>query len=535
MVSANAGDEITRKDTSEQRILGSGSTELRVTKGSASKTVTASAKQPATATATAKTLVLYDTSGEWGKLGELYAMTVSNLTGHFGGFSAHPVSTYTAGEMNNFTATVYIGSTFDEPLPAAFLTDVATSAKPVIWMSANIWQLRDKTPDFQAKYGFTPWVYDNAAVAKVSYKDRTLTRSADNAAGIMTHSALDASKVTVLANAVRADGSTFPWAVRSANLTYLGEIPFSYVNETDRQLIFADLLFDALAPGTAERHRALVRIEDVGPDSDPTELRAMADYLFSQNVPFSFGVFPRFRNPNGIENNGVAEEYTLKQRPEVVSALKYMTSKGGTMLIHGWTHQFSGVANPYDGLSGNDFEFFAAHVDATDRVILDGPVAGDSVAWAKGRIASSKKDFEAAKLPVPTIFEFPHYAGSAADYKAVRSVFTTRYERSLYFYGGLSGTIDNRNFVGQLFPYVVQDIYGSKVLPENMGNYEPEAFNHHPARHPADLVASAQANLVVRDGFASFFYHPFLGTDALAQIVTGVKASGYTFVSPTSL
>jgi len=536
---ANAATAPATKADSEQLILGSGSTELRVTKGTASKTVTAQSSQLAAAattpSATANTLVLYDTGGQWGKLGELYAMNVANLTGHFGAFTARPVSTYTAGQMNNFTATIYIGSTYDEALPGVFLTDVATSTKPVIWMNHNIWQLTANTPDFQSKYGFMPWFYDNVAVSKVSYKGRDLTRSSDNAAGIMSYSAMDASKATVLASAVRSDGTSSPWAVRSGNLTYIGEIPFAYVNETDRQLIFADLLFDALAPATPERHRALVRIEDVGPDSDPAELRAIADYLSSQNVPFSFGVFPRFRNPNGIENNGVAEEYTLKQRPEVVAALRYMTSKGGTMLMHGWTHQLTGAANPYDGLSGNDFEFFAAHVDANDRVILDGPVPGDSVAWATGRINSSKRDFQRAKLPVPTIFEFPHYAGSAADYKAVRSMFTTRYERSLYFYGGLSGTIDNRTFVGQLFPYTVNDIYGSKVLPENLGNYEPEAYNHHPARHPADLVASAQANLIVRDGFASFFYHPFLGTEALAEIVTGIKAAGYTFVSPASL
>ncbi|MBV8386730.1 MAG: DUF2334 domain-containing protein, partial [Acidimicrobiia bacterium] len=79
------------------------------------------------------------------------------------------------------------------------------------------------------------------------------------------------------------------------------------------------------------------------------------------------------------------------------------------------------------------------------------------------------------------------------------------------------------------------DVYGMKVLPENLGNVELEEVNNHPPRFPADIVASAKLNLVVRDGFASFFYHPYLGTSYLKQIVEPIKAMGYTFVGPSSL
>lgn len=51
------------------------------------------------------------------------------------------------------------------------------------------------------------------------------------------------------------------------------------MSEADRVLAFADLLFDALAPQTRERHRALVRLEDINPRRDPRDLRAAADYL----------------------------------------------------------------------------------------------------------------------------------------------------------------------------------------------------------------------------------------------------------------
>ena len=48
-------------------------------------------------------------------------------------------------------------------------------------------------------------------------------------------------------------------------------------------------------------------------------------------------------------------------------------------------------------------------------------------------------------------------------------------------------------------------------------------------------MAAAQKNLVVRDGFASFFFHPYLDISYLQQTVAGLKAVGYSFVSPSSL
>lgn len=482
------------------------------------------------------TLILYDTSGPWGFLGELYAQMTANLVSHFGTWQAHPVSAYTAGEMNSYSAVVYIGSTYDEPLPAAFLTDTLAGTIPVLWMYGNIWQLTAYSSDFQAAYGWNWAGFDFSPVGTVKYKLTDLTRNTINQAGMMTYANADPARVQFPALAFKTNGSSFPWAVRSLNLTYIGEIPFAYMDHNDRYLVLADLLFDLLAPATAERHRALVRIEDVGPDSDPQELRTIAEELFNRTVPFAVAVYSRYEDPHGVFNNGVPEAYNLADRPDVVDALKFMQSKGGTLLMHGYTHQFENLINPYDGVSANDFEFYTAHVDANNSVIYDGPVPGDSQAWAANRIALAEAAFVAAGLAVPTIFEFPHYAGSVADYTAVQERFGIRYDRGLYFPGNLSQQpIDYSRLAGQFFPYPVKDIYGSWVAPENLGNIEPEAFNNHPARLPADLLATGQANLVIRDGFASFFYHPYLGKDMLIQVVDGLKQQGYTFVTLDSL
>jgi uncharacterized protein YdaL len=151
-------------------------------------------------------------------------------------------------------------------------------------------------------------------------------------------------------------------------------------------------------------------------------------------------------------------------------------------------------------------------------------------------VAAARAEFRLAGLKVPTVFEFPHYAGSAIDYKTINSLFGKRYDRGLYFPGVFSGgTVDHSRLTGQFFPYAVRDVYGSAIVPENIGNIEPEAFNNHPAKLPADLIASAKRNLVVRDGTASFFYHPYLGTAHLKSTVEGIQALGYKFVPASAM
>ncbi|GAA0408624.1 polysaccharide deacetylase family protein [Streptomyces luteireticuli] len=511
--------------------------------------------RPQAATASSTALVLYDTTGPYGYLGELYAMAVANLAGHFGTVTAKPVSSYTAGMVDQYTSTVYIGSTYyggsvPDAVPAAFYQDALATAHPVTWIGDNIWGMANAVgvDAFKQHYGWDPansYFAPGGSVGnitRVSYKGQQLTRTipAGYDGGVL-HPALVSGpgypQVTQLAQATDANsGATSPWAIRSGNLTYVGEVPFAYVSEQDRVIVFEDLLFDGLAPATAERHRAFVRLEDISPKSSPNDLRQAADYLYGQKIPYGINVIPVYTDPKGTYNNGVPETVTLAQAPQVVSALQYMLAHGAVLMDHGFTHQYSNVNNPYSAVTGDDFEFFRAHVDASNNVVYDGPPAEDSAVWAQSRITSALAGFTAAGLPKPTLWTTPHYAASATDYRVLGQNFSARLERSLYFAGTLSGApVDAGRYIGQFFPYAVKDVYGTTVLPEDLGNYEPQPYNNHPARLPADLIAAAKANLAVRDGVASFFYHPYYGTAALQQTVDGIRALGYTFVAPADL
>lgn len=507
------------------------------------------------------TLVLYDTTNTWGWLGELYAMMTANLVSRFGSWTALPVVSYTSGMLSQYTAAIYVGSTYGEPLPAAFLDDVFGTTVPVIWVYDNIWQLTARYPNFSSVYGWNWSGFDFSTVAEVDYKGQQLKRYAANQAGIMNYSSVDPG-VSVLATCVRSDGTTFPWALRSpspqggnGSLTYIGEIPLSYISEGDRYLAFCDFLFDALAPTTPTRHQAYVRLEDIDPTYDPKTLKRIANYLANQGVPFGYQITPLYLDPVGYYNNGVPENVPLSTKSAVINALNHLSSKGGTMILHGWTHQYDNTPNPYTGVTGDDCEFYRIVLNSNYTLDYQGPLPPDDTAgtWASGRLASAgaelvKSGLTTSQTPLPQLSTFPSYAASATDYFAAQASFGayygsnfTRSERALYFSGLLSGgSIDYTRFVGQYMPYTVRDVYGSRVLADTLGGIEPQPFTINgveiaPARLPADIIADAKRALVVRDGVASFFFHPYNSLGYLKATVNGLKKLGYTFVGPLSL
>jgi uncharacterized protein YdaL len=285
----------------------------------------------------------------------------------------------------------------------------------------------------------------------------------------------------------------------------------------------------------------LIRIEDVGPNTDPGQIRAIADLLSSRGVPFSLATYPYYRDPLGSAHNGTPASFRLVDAPALVDALQYARQHGATIIMHGYSHQYESARNPYDATSGSDFEFYAAHVDAENAVQLDGPVPADSRRWAADRLAVGRAEFVRVGLPDPGIFEFPHYTASAGSYAAVQDAFGVRYDQGTYFAGlcpaGACTTEEVPGPAGlfqQYFPYPVRDVYGSVVIPENIGNVS-EAFNTNAARTPQDIINAAQAMTVVHDGVASAFFHPFLPLPELQTIIEGVQAQGYHFVSPSDI
>ena len=477
-------------------------------------------------------LVLYDASGTYGWIGGLYTRLLGNLLGHFPllPYEIMPVENYRSNDVNLARATFYLGSVYDNALPEAFKQDVLATTNTICWFKYNPWQIGGT--NFEAKTGFRFNWLDWSGYSNIVYKGESfLKNQLDPELGYVT--VLDTNIATVYATAEMADGSSIPYVTHGGNFWYIGDIPFAYMSEEDRYIVFADLLHDILGIEHEHTKSALIRIEDVAPGMyTPQELRATADLLYNNGVPFVVALVPVYTDPLGVYNGGVgitnrmSDNTTTAQ--DFVSAIRYMVSKGGQLLLHGYTHQYSNVPNPYNGCTGDDFEFWRETFNTNtvdDLFDLDiyAPIPEDSTSWVMGRINAARQEAAAVGLSLVG-FEAPHYAASALDYQIIATNFPLTMHRVLYF-------DDQGHVAGQMFPYVIhEDLYGQTVIPENLGNIEPVPWQNYPARFADDMIRAARKNLVVRDGWASGYFHPFFDLTNLTAVIQGVKALGYTYV-----
>jgi uncharacterized protein YdaL len=473
-----------------------------------------------------RALVLYDSTGRYAAYGAQAGVLAANFVSHFAQPVRQPVSTYRAGEMARYAAVVYVGTNYGEPLPKGFLADVRAGARPVLWLGENAYQLTDVA--FARARGWREGRDRFRHYVSVRYRGVRLTTTSNDLAGI---DVVDPGRVAVVGTAVAADGSSVPWAVRSGNLTYVSEVPLDSEGGQDRSFAVADMMAGMFGP-VQQRHRALIRLEDVGPAADPVQLRQIADLLAARSIPFSVAVYPVYVGP---VTQHPRERIRLQDRPQVVDAIKYMLSKGGTLVLHGYTHQLGDRRNPTNGESGEDYEFLRVHYNAHYVLIYNDPVTKNPAAWARHRIDMALAAIRSAGLPRPELWQFPEYGASPAEYRVAASMFTARFERGNYA-AGRPGHEDLKTLTEQTPPYLVRDVYGGPVLPETLGYV---IGPHVPATGQgsvrAILAAGAVQKAAVRDNVAGVYYHPFLGTTPLRQLVDGLRHEGYRFTSPCAV
>jgi uncharacterized protein YdaL len=508
-----------------------------------------------------RVLVLYDApeQGPYGKLGLAYAIMVQNLLGHFdAAVELKPTHQYQSADVNTRDATFYIG--WDSAaLPPSFLQDVATTSRRVIWLRSNLDQLASaQGAAFETRWGlrsiglrgFDPGDFPVGTVpsffSTVHYKNLAFLKSAKVVNGEMQAAptmfrteVLDNTKARVhAAMSNPSTGESAPYVVESGNFWFVADLPFDYMSARDRYTVFADLLHDMLGIDHPEDHQAMVRFEDVDAKVNPEAFTKVVNYLHSRNVPFSMAVIPHYKDPFGAQSDGVPADIPMAQATNLRLALDYGLARGGDILQHGTTHQYGDMRNPETGASGIDYEFW----DVPNNRMLP----GDSVAGTKDRINGGLRQMLDLGF-TPLAWETPHYTGSPSTLQAVSEIYQTAYQRHTYFTSEQPVLELGKDFMlDQFFPYVIhRDRYGIRVLPENLGNLQYLEFDADEEFTSREILENAKYQRVVRDGFASFFFHPFLAMEGgaydgrgyrhLTEIVEGLTAMGYRWVSPSRL
>lgn len=254
---------------------------------------------------------------------------------------------------------------------------------------------------------------------------------------------------------------------------------------------------------------ALLRLEDVSLGGnyqtldDLGKLRAVFDYLLSENIPFSVSVIPKSieieqdgtKSVNSIDDN-VPNDLNTKY----IALLKSIDRSGATIGMHGYTHQYGDKweedSSQNSGI-GNEF-----HIDKAEET--------SSKAYAEDRIEKSIKAFQKIGIE-PHYWESPHYHDTRAQQEVFRS------------YIGLLYQPDKRS-INTLFDTSYYDRENSGTLGSV---YIPTPLQYVKGEDPVGTVNSKLKAVKWYRGLASLYFHPFLEFPYLEAVK---KSDGFSLM-----
>ncbi len=315
----------------------------------------------------------------------------------------------------------------------------------------------------------------------------------------------------VLVEGKGQEGS-FPLVMRKDQNYYLAADSF----DRPYSVYFSQVLNTFFDRETSAKTPAYIRLEDVHPLSDPKRLRAVAEELTKRDIPYMIAVIPVYTNPE------TGKRHHFEDHREILEILRYMQDNGGSVVLHGYTHQFRASE------TGEGFEFWDVE---NEMPIYHGPDE-KAVRLSKEDFKTEaeyetalveKKAFEREYIEerltrgvqelvnyglYPLAFEAPHYTISQNGYKVASDHFST--------YVGQVQLSDERWEIMDTTPYASKPtiLNGMTLLPETIGYVQPEAKE--PVR---DMMEAVDFYQVVEGGMIGSFYHPYLGLEGLQELL----------------
>ena len=286
----------------------------------------------------------------------------------------------------------------------------------------------------------------------------------------------------------------YPYIINDKNLFYVSKLDLDGV----LFYIFCDSLNDIFNIKTFDKGRIFVRIEDVHAFREPKNLVEISDYLSSKNIPFTIALIPAYVNP---KNHKVI---TLSESPEIVKAIKYMQDKGGTVILHGYTHQYK-----KEEVSGEGYEFWDGKKDE--------PLKENMKIFVKDRVLNGLRVCIENGI-YPLAFEAPHYAMESEGYKELKKYFST--------YMGQHQNNDKK-FSTNTYPYIIRDTEEFNIfIPENLGYIDPEdKFTFQNIKENLDKLS------IVRGFSGGFFFHSYLNIEYLKNTIEYLEKQNIEFMN----
>lgn len=310
----------------------------------------------------------------------------------------------------------------------------------------------------------------------------------------------DGAEIKEIAHA-KSDSMSVPFIVESAERMFISLNLPNFYETNSHTTIFLSAVEDFLGFGDGARStKALIRLEDVNPFTyqDTAHLSNVFSLLETHGAGFNVAVIPQYVNPP------LKISLALSETPDLVELLGEYEAKGALTLIqHGYTHQTDNEE------SAIGFEFWDARANA--------PLAHDSAEFVHERVNLGREEIKKSGLPVPVVWETPHYALSELDGQVINQLFDIRYERTREF-GNLPFTITR----------TYSDGSGVTFIPENLNYIESQTDIERIERELKQLGT-------ITTSLPSFFWHPWRNISELEELLSLFRREGYTFVTAETL
>lgn len=434
---------------------------------------------------------------------------IDMLVGHFTtNIRFVSISQLTAEHLHGVDLLIFDGQE-KVSLSEAASTLIANFSGPILAIGKNVEQLGDRFAFFDiASY---PVVIDQAI--KTDDSQKRLIFFPQTIEQISIHE----GKQTEIVMLGKHDRQLFPLAVKHQADYYFASTvvrhPFS--------LLLAELLHEFFdEPHLNEPLRGYIRLEDIHPFVDPEPLKEIADVLAEKNLPYMIAVIPVYTNPE------TKKQYHFSDSPKLLKVLKYMQDHGGSIVLHGYTHQFR-LSETGEGFEFWDVEHNMPIYHGPDEEVIFKTVEDFDHVTDYEAYLEEQKAFERAYIEerlikgieeltnyglYPLAFEAPHYTMSQQGYQVTSNYFTT--------YVGQLQLSDEDWEIMTTAPYMTKPtmLHGMTILPETLGYVVPDNPNA-----ILDMISRAHDQLFVRDGMVAGFYHPYLGVDRFNALLSELE------------
>lgn len=409
-----------------------------------------------------------------------------------------------ASDLKHVTHVVYFGYQ-SEQIPRHFSAMLSDFSGTVLAIGKNVEQFGDRFHFVQP--------IGTKKINQLYVANRETEASRIETQNIIELAATDENESWLIGK--DTDNQIYPLLIQEQSSFYLAVTTVASPIAT----FVAEGLHEVFQSNHEPGYQGYIRLEDVHPLVEAEKLMAIAEQLKERQIPYMVAVIPVYIHPE------TKERHYLSDSPALLDTLKFIQKNGGSIVLHGYTHQFR------DSETGEGFEFWdvehnmpiyhQANEQPQKKIATDFSSAASYQTFLTAQQKIEKAYIE-DKLTkgietlandglYPLAFEAPHYAMSQHGYQITSSFFST--------YVGQIQLSDVDWQIMTEAPYVTQPSFlnGMTLWPETIGYVENGSF----AMEKMELAIERQMHL--RDAMIAGFYHPYLGLEGFEDMLAALE------------